>query len=55
MQIGGDLAGVDQQLRDRVEAHVRQPSGGPHGLALAEHVQDQGACLEGQFVHTLNI
>ena len=55
MQIGADLARVDQELGDGVEAHISQPCRRPHGLAFAEHVQDQGTGLHGQFVHKIII
>lgn len=44
-------AGVHQQLRHRVDAHVGNAADRPHGRAFAEHAQDLDALGEGQLVH----
>ena len=44
-------ASVDQQLDDRVDAHVGHAGDRPHGRSLAEHEEDLDALGHGQLVH----
>ena len=50
-----ELASVLEQLRDRVDAHVRNAGDRPHGRSLAEHVEDLGALGDRQLVHAHKI
>jgi P63C domain len=47
------VTGPNQQLRDRVLAATGQPGHGANGLSLAKQVEDLGARLFGQLVHTV--
>ena len=51
MEAGAEAAGVLQELRHRVDRHVRQPRDGAHRSALAEHGEDLGALGNRELVH----
>lgn len=51
VEAGAEFAGINQQLRDRVDARVSQSRDRPHGRSLAQQVEDLGALGVRKLVH----
>ena len=49
---GRSRSGVDNQLRDRRLAGAGHPRNGANGASLTEKVEDAGAFLRGELIHT---
>jgi hypothetical protein len=55
MQGEAGFPSVIQELGHGIDAHAHDAGDRPHRRSLAEHVEDLGAGLGGQFVHARNI